>query len=65
MFEGHEEVAFLMVGNNATNTQNSLDGVREKRHKFICLNDNMNHRFVYVHVCVYVFMFVFVHVCLD
>ena len=41
--EGSEDVGFLMIGNNATNTQNSLDGIREKRHKFICLNDNMNH----------------------
>eukprot|EP01119_Soliformovum_irregulare_P013098 TRINITY_DN3457_c0_g1_i1.p1 TRINITY_DN3457_c0_g1~~TRINITY_DN3457_c0_g1_i1.p1 ORF type:complete len:1204 (-),score=445.63 TRINITY_DN3457_c0_g1_i1:46-3657(-) len=38
-----EEVAFLMVGSNATNVEKSLDGIRERRQKFICLNDNMNH----------------------
>eukprot|EP01114_Cavostelium_apophysatum_P003574 TRINITY_DN1353_c0_g2_i5.p1 TRINITY_DN1353_c0_g2~~TRINITY_DN1353_c0_g2_i5.p1 ORF type:complete len:1245 (+),score=388.40 TRINITY_DN1353_c0_g2_i5:191-3925(+) len=38
-----DEVAFLMIGNNATNVQKSLDGIRERRQKFICLNDNMNH----------------------
>eukprot|EP01116_Phalansterium_solitarium_P014565 TRINITY_DN3229_c0_g1_i1.p2 TRINITY_DN3229_c0_g1~~TRINITY_DN3229_c0_g1_i1.p2 ORF type:complete len:1966 (-),score=685.19 TRINITY_DN3229_c0_g1_i1:6465-12362(-) len=38
-----DDVAFLMVGTNASQVQKSLDGVREKRHKFICLNDNMNH----------------------
>jgi hypothetical protein len=38
-----DEVAFLMIGNNATNAEKSLDGIREKRQKFVCLNDNMNH----------------------
>jgi len=38
-----DEVAFLMIGNNYTNVEKSLDGIREKRQKFICLNDNMNH----------------------
>mmetsp|Transcript_29765 Transcript_29765/g.41873 ORF Transcript_29765/g.41873 Transcript_29765/m.41873 type:complete len:1134 (-) Transcript_29765:66-3467(-) len=38
-----EEVAFLMVNNNASTTLKSLDGIRERRQKFICLNDNMNH----------------------
>jgi len=32
-----------MVGNNATGVEKQLDGIREKRHKFVCLNDNMNH----------------------
>jgi UDP-N-acetylglucosamine-lysosomal-enzyme len=32
-----------MVGNNATNVEKALDGIREKRQKFVCLNDNMNH----------------------
>eukprot|EP01130_Rhizamoeba_saxonica_P004675 TRINITY_DN1897_c0_g2_i1.p1 TRINITY_DN1897_c0_g2~~TRINITY_DN1897_c0_g2_i1.p1 ORF type:complete len:829 (+),score=172.96 TRINITY_DN1897_c0_g2_i1:53-2488(+) len=38
-----EEVAFLMIGTNATNVQRSLDGIRERRQKFVCLNDNMDH----------------------
>jgi UDP-N-acetylglucosamine-lysosomal-enzyme len=38
-----EEVAFLMIGLNATNVQKSLDGIRERRQKFICLNDNIDH----------------------
>jgi len=38
-----DEVAFLMVNNNATNVEKSLDGIRERRQKFVCLNDNMNH----------------------
>jgi len=38
-----EDVAFLMIGMNATNVQKSLDGIRERRQKFICLNDNINH----------------------
>eukprot|EP01133_Synstelium_polycarpum_P003476 gene3476-3966_t len=41
--EGTDEVAFLMVEDNDTVTQTRLDGVRQKRHKFICLNDNINH----------------------
>lgn len=32
-----------MVNNNASTTLKSLDGIRERRQKFICLNDNMNH----------------------
>jgi UDP-N-acetylglucosamine-lysosomal-enzyme len=38
-----EQVAFLMVANNDTTLQSRLDGIRLKRHKFICLNDNLNH----------------------
>ncbi|EFA84682.1 putative glycophosphotransferase [Heterostelium album PN500] len=41
--EGTDEVAFLMVDDNYTVTQSRLDGVRQRRHKFICLNDNINH----------------------
>jgi hypothetical protein len=37
------EVAFLMISTNQTNLEEKLDGVRVRRHKFICLNDNMNH----------------------
>ena len=44
----HEEfdstsVGFIMVGNNDTTLQSKLDGIRLNRHKFICLNDNLNH----------------------
>ncbi|GAM23563.1 hypothetical protein SAMD00019534_067380 [Acytostelium subglobosum LB1] len=41
--EGTDEVAFLMVDDNDNSTQTKLDGVRQRRHKFICLNDNINH----------------------
>ncbi|GAM17280.1 hypothetical protein SAMD00019534_004550 [Acytostelium subglobosum LB1] len=41
--EGTDEVAFFMVDDNHTTTQTRLDGIRQKRHKFICLNDNINH----------------------
>jgi hypothetical protein len=43
LIDNPEQVAFLMVGTNATNLEKSLDGIRERRQKFICLNDNMNH----------------------
>jgi hypothetical protein len=32
-----------MIGSNATNVEKSLDGIRERRQKFVCLNDNINH----------------------
>lgn len=38
-----DEVAFLMVNNNATTVEKALDGIRERRQKFVCLNDNLNH----------------------
>eukprot|EP00727_Mastigamoeba_balamuthi_P004638 m51a1_g14172 putative n-acetylglucosamine-1-phosphotransferase subunits alpha beta-like (770) ;mRNA; f:22617-25887 len=38
-----DQVAFLMIGNNDTALPARLDGIRLKRHKFICLNDNLNH----------------------
>lgn len=38
-----DDVGFIMVGTNSTNVEKALDGIREKRHKFICLNDNINH----------------------
>lgn len=41
--DGTDEVAFLMVGNNHTTMQTKLDGVRTRRQKFICLNDNIDH----------------------
>eukprot|EP00051_Salpingoeca_urceolata_P021146 m.326553 g.326553 ORF g.326553 m.326553 type:complete len:1341 (-) comp19743_c0_seq1:120-4142(-) len=42
--EDQQEVAFLMVRNNATNVQTDLDGLRKDPKKFICLNDNIDHR---------------------
>lgn len=38
-----DEVAFLMVNNNSTTVEKALDGIRERRQKFVCLNDNLNH----------------------
>lgn len=38
-----EEVAFVMVGTNSTDVLRAIDGIRSRRQKFICLNDNMNH----------------------
>jgi len=32
-----------MIGSNSSNVLKALDGIRERRHKFVCLNDNMNH----------------------
>ena len=32
-----------MVNQNDTKLQEKLDGIREKQHKFICLNDNIDH----------------------
>ena len=38
-----DDVGFLMVNQNDGQLQNKLDGIREKQHKFICLNDNIDH----------------------
>jgi len=38
-----DDVAFVMVRTNASNVQHSIDGIRQQRQKFVCLNDNMNH----------------------
>jgi len=38
-----EDVAFVMIGTNASDVRRAIDGIRSKRQKFICLNDNMNH----------------------
>jgi UDP-N-acetylglucosamine-lysosomal-enzyme len=32
-----------MIGTNHTDVRRALDGIRQFKHKFICLNDNMNH----------------------
>jgi UDP-N-acetylglucosamine-lysosomal-enzyme len=32
-----------MIGSNKTEVMPKLDGIRHRRHKFLCLNDNMNH----------------------
>ncbi|CAM1302043.1 Uncharacterised protein g3139 [Pycnogonum litorale] len=39
-----DEVTFKMLESNVTNILNQLDSVRKKPTKFICLNDNINHR---------------------
>jgi len=41
--EGTDDVAFLMIGDDRNTTQGKLDGIRVRRQKFVCLNDNMNH----------------------
>lgn len=38
-----DEVAFVMIPSNNTQAKKSLDGIRSRRQRFICLNDNMNH----------------------
>jgi UDP-N-acetylglucosamine-lysosomal-enzyme len=38
-----EEVAFIMIPTNSTELLPKLDGIRQKRHKFLCLNDDLNH----------------------
>ncbi len=38
-----EEVAFIMIPTNSTSLLPKLDGIRQKRHKFLCLNDDLNH----------------------
>jgi hypothetical protein len=37
------EVAFKMIRNNLTSVRRDLDSLRRRRHKFICLNDNIDH----------------------
>ena len=37
----YDLVTFMMVTDNATTMRPKLDGVRAKRTKFICLNDDM------------------------
>ncbi|KAL5473979.1 hypothetical protein EMCRGX_G028549 [Ephydatia muelleri] len=41
---GEEDVIFQMISENATKVLTQLDGIRKNRKKFICLNDNMDHR---------------------
>ena len=41
--DGTDEVAFLMIRNEDPDLEWNMDGIRKKRHKFICLNDNLNH----------------------
>ena len=40
---GTDEVAFLMVSEDDNTIESRLDGIRHRQHKFVCLNDNMNH----------------------
>jgi len=37
------EVAFKMIRNNLTTVRRELDSLRRRRHKFVCLNDNIDH----------------------
>ncbi|KNC48218.1 N-acetylglucosamine-1-phosphotransferase subunit beta [Thecamonas trahens ATCC 50062] len=37
-----DDVAFQMIGDNETDVNRALDGIRRNRHKFVCLNDNMD-----------------------
>jgi len=39
-----DEVAFFMLDDNYTNVQLELDNIRARKHKFICLNDDMKFR---------------------
>ena len=38
-----DEVTFQMIGDDANNTRKMLDGIRGKRTKFICVNDDMKN----------------------
>lgn len=38
-----DEVGFVMVRNDDKSLVERLDGIRRKRHKHICLNDNLRH----------------------
>lgn len=35
--------SLLQIRNNDTSLMERLDGIRKKRHKHICLNDNLHH----------------------
>ena len=37
-----DEVAFHMIHDNATVVRRVLDGIRARKAKFVCLNDDMN-----------------------
>lgn len=39
--ETGNDIEFYMVGDNYTQVKNRFDKIRYKRHKFICLNDNI------------------------
>ena len=38
-----DEVTFEMIGDDYNHTKEQLDGIRAKRTKFICVNDDMHH----------------------
>ena len=38
-----DDVAFLMINQDDAKLEENLDGIRERQHKFICLNDNIDH----------------------
>ncbi|XP_062515613.1 N-acetylglucosamine-1-phosphotransferase subunits alpha/beta-like [Corticium candelabrum] len=41
---GEDDVAFKMIEDNITKTVQQLDWIRKHTRKFICLNDNIDHR---------------------
>ena len=41
---GEDDIAFKMIKNNATHVLLQLDEMRKNRKKFICLNDNIEHK---------------------
>eukprot|EP00117_Sycon_ciliatum_P012243 scpid10762/ scgid2510/ N-acetylglucosamine-1-phosphotransferase subunits alpha/beta; GlcNAc-1-phosphotransferase subunits alpha/beta; Stealth protein GNPTAB; UDP-N-acetylglucosamine-1-phosphotransferase subunits alpha/beta; N-acetylglucosamine-1-phosphotransferase subunit alpha; N-acetylglucosamine-1-phosphotransferase subunit beta len=41
---GEDDVSFEMLPDNITKVADQLDGVRRKTRKFVCLNDNIDHR---------------------
>lgn len=43
VFGSEKDVAFEMIGDNATDTLSQLDSVRARQSKFICINDNIQH----------------------
>eukprot|EP00054_Salpingoeca_dolichothecata_P026884 m.194339 g.194339 ORF g.194339 m.194339 type:complete len:327 (-) comp25794_c0_seq7:31-1011(-) len=42
--EDESEIAFEMIRNNASNVLEQLDTIRKEPKKFVCLNDNIDHR---------------------
>lgn len=42
--QGEEDIIFKMIRNNVTYVLNQLDWIRKNRKKFICLNDDLDHK---------------------
>jgi len=43
ILEEDPQIAFVMVDNDYSEMRKKFDGIRNSKHKFICLNDNMKH----------------------